>query len=110
MRRFLQKIAVAALVTGVVSPALAQSANTARELTVTESFMLDPALEKEGDAIKQQTYRSSSVGKKQNWNLDIGHFSEGQFEETSLEDRLADQSDRITSYAGVRFRVPLSGN
>ena len=73
-----------------------------------EPTILDYQAERDGDSIKSQTYRSSPIGRNQNWSLDVGRFPPGTTDDpVDLRDRLDELQQ---GYAGMRLRVPLRGH
>ncbi|MEM8743128.1 MAG: hypothetical protein AAGF14_00680 [Pseudomonadota bacterium] len=69
------------------------------------SFIIEPDAQIQGDQIKQQTYRSQSVGKNQNWDLDIGRFQAPYNEDPAGLAEDIEDSD----YSGMRLRLPFRG-
>ena len=101
---------ISLMASGAMSGVRAQTApNVDRDWFVApEPTILDYQAEREGEAIKSQTYRSSPIGRNQNWSLDVGRFPPGTDDDpVDLRERLDELQQ---GYAGLRLRVPLRGN
>lgn len=97
-----QPNATAQTVRGLDSPGTGEAPPSAG---APSSFIIEPDAQIKGDQIKQQTYRSQSVGKNQNWDLDIGRFQAPYNEDPAGLAEDIEDSD----YSGMRLRLPFRG-
>lgn len=101
-------VAAAALLSGG-SPAQAQSPPglPSDEWFVPKTGIIDTDAQIDAANIRANDFRSTPIGKQQNWNLDLGYFPQDFSEEPDLRDRV---EERDQSFTGLRLSVPLSGN